>query len=279
MKTLGAVATIAGLFGLFDAIVDRPTRIRVGEFLFGFHAITARRFERDVVTAVLSPFVRGGRLRRGRVAAASYAATLASMVGVLAVTLAMKGGRTVAEVVADAPAGWLAMADAGSVFGRLAPLAIVLLLCALPLDLFSLWVTKTLFWGRDVSALGSVLLVVVDAVLSSLPFFLAIAAGEAFGLDDGLMEPNPANAVIAVAIAGMLLQYPSTILLTLIQIAVLATAVLVRLLLLLTRLNRWTVLHTRLYEIPLTFVGLVLGAVWAAGWGVPVPEAGPRPAP
>lgn len=254
---LGTITLFTGLFGIIDAGAKNHLRAGVAEYIFGFHNKTFRNFDQKTIQALLSVFVRDNRLRKIRILIFSYLFSVGCLVAFLSlfVWFSASGQATYSASVAHLlnmairPKSPDEVRIVFLLFG-------VLPLAAYLFDLYSLWISKKLFWNRNFGLLLTPVLILADILLSVAPFLiLAFATTLPFISAD--------NFLGGFFVIGAFFQVPSMVFINFVQISVLLFGSMFRLLVTLTKLNRYTVLVTNFHEYPFTFLGLMIGLMTA----------------
>jgi hypothetical protein len=247
MFALDRFLAIVGVFALLDAIIDSPRKALVAEFIFGFHNITARDFDHRVIHALLSPFMHNDRLILGRVVVFSALMSI-SVEGMILLMVIPSW----AEFNADIRAGGQSEQIRGVIW------FVGIFATSAAMDIFGFTVARLIFWKKRYSAILHPAAIVLNIAVSTVPFLsivlMVALANHDFSIhvrDDITIE---LSAIITVA---ALVQLGSLLLLSAIQVTTTLSGLVLRLILMLTRLNRYTVLFTRAHEIPFTFLGII----------------------
>ncbi|WP_299031367.1 hypothetical protein [uncultured Sulfitobacter sp.] len=231
-EKLGILTFWIGIFGVFDAIVDKKAKANLAEFVFGFHDKSVKDFENNVISSLLSVFVKNDKLKWKRIFLLSLAYSFLSVggLGVFAYQSVESG---------DNPSLWVV-----GLFGLIFLLVVAII--SFPLDIYSIYVTKRLFWNKNNSIFGNIIKIVFDVALSLMPILIGVAS---MFFSDGF----------SFIYMAALFQFPSVLSITIIQIITLIFGIIARSTIRLTKLNQYTVLYTNLHESPFTFLGILSG--------------------
>ena len=256
-EILGVITFWVGVIGFFDLVVEKKSKTYISEFIFGFHDKTAHWFEINVINALLAVFIKNERLRLFRVFLFSYAATLFCLAGLVIFITMSTENISFSVAVSNITIGFIGgFVDQTPVGVSSSTLLLLLPFFVFPVDWFSLWVTKRLFWRKNVSSLSYFGRLVLDVALSSSMFLVVLALIVLEVMPD---VSDGQNSWLGFVVLPIMLQWPTTIFLNILQVLILVFGVILRLVLIATRLNQYTVLHTRLHEAPFAFLGLLVG--------------------
>jgi hypothetical protein len=258
MFALDEFLTIIGVFALLDAIIDTPRKALVAEFIFGFHNVTARDFDHRIIHALLSPFMRNDRLRIGRVVVFSVLMSLSIEGMTLLIVIP-----SWAEFNADISTSPQSEKIRGFIWliGIFATSAVM--------DLFGFTVARLIFWKKRYSAVLQPAVIFLNIAASTMPFLIIFWLRVFTSLEFSMQLWNDITVDFdAIISAAALVQLGSLLLLSAIQIATTLSGLVLRLILMATRLNRYTVLFTRAHEIPFTFLGIIIATAAVAFRGL-----------
>ena len=265
LESLGTITFWVGLIGFFDVVVEKRYKTAMAEFVFGFHNLSAARFESGVIDGLLSVFIRDGRLSLRRVWVYSIFATTLCMVFLGALVHMSNAKVGFWQALGATPSRFIGLIGAEPTANQVLPAWVglaVIPFFALPADYLSIWLTKTFFWRKARRIWSFMFWFVLDVALSLCPIVLVAVVTGQLNLTE-FDRSNPLSYVLLIFLGGALLQLPSTIFVSLVQLFTVLLGMLTRFVLIATRLNSYTVLMTRLHEAPFSFIGLLIGTAAA----------------
>lgn len=257
---VATILTFVGGFGLLDKLIDRDRRAKVAEFVFGFHSATFTSFERGVIDAIVYVFIRDEKIWLTRVFIFSCVSSLLSIWVLAALDSIASEETNFFESFAHVPVSMFDTFQTAVLDGQWRIFLIFFFpFVVFPFDLFSLFVTKRLFWKRKRHPILLAPFVFLDLILSLIPFLAFLFLIGQLDVPNNLDDLSFGMALFVMMLVGVALQTPSTVLLSIIQIMVLVLGVLLRLVSLTTRMNQRVALVGRLHENPFGFIGLLVG--------------------
>lgn len=224
---------IVGVFSLVDVLIDKRRKAEVAWFIFGFSDLSFNRFEYSVIQGFIGIFIYDGRLSWRRVAVFSAVLSVAFAAFMIA---SSKNGLSTAAPMQD-----FAKLTASMLFTTL-------------IDFAVLHVLKAVFWRRRYHPAIQSLLALATPILLITPILAAVAS-VSFAAGAGAL---PWVLVLTAAILWL----PSMLLISAVQVSTCLLGLALRGALMLTRLNRYTVLFIQAHDVPFTFLGVLAGLSW-----------------
>ena len=239
IANIGLLSFWTGFFSIIDVTVGKKFKNSISEFIFGFHNLDFSTFEFNVINGLLSPFILDEKLSKRRVIMFTIANSILLIIffwGFFFTSDSYKSN----------------MFDESFGIGLfIVILSIVFVLFStlcLPFDLFSIFITKRLFWKKKNSVHIIFIKMILDVLLSVFAVVIMWIAVAVF------IEAGPFGLI-------MLLQVQSVVILTLVYFITIFIGIVLRAFIVFTSLNRYTVLYTSLHESPFTFIGIIFGII------------------
>lgn len=245
LEQLGLISTFIGIFGLLDILVDEKHKNSFSEYLFGFKNHDYRFFERNIITGFVKIFISNERLNLARV---FFFYTLP---GLAIIQIWIWSGITGSQFVeTDDKIGFLS-----DVFKLFIPMV----LFSFVSDIWSVLITKKLFFNKNHEFPYSIIRVFADVLFSLvLPFTLLVLCIWLIALTQFTVTEDIYGLALPISLYAAAL---SSIALSLLTLIVLLVGVGIRCLLKLTRINIPIALWTKFHNYPFTFLGVLVGLI------------------
>ena len=240
--------------GLLDQFLSDRVRDDVAEYVFGFKTKSFKDFERNAISALLSLFFKDGKLRYVRFIVLFFIAN--ELIGAFFYGIFSE---VIPEMVLRED-----MLDNGAV-----PLKnsiyIITANISLIFDYLSLILTKRIFLDRKVYFPMSAFWIFVDLFFSSGIYWIAayIVLTASSQLASGWLLPTSQLFAISLATSAL-----SASLISLLQVFVLIFGSLLRLIMIITRINRIFALHSNAIILPFTSIGIFFTILFAIYAGI-----------
>lgn len=260
MEEVAFIGLCLGIFGFLDAVVEHKYKTQVAEFVFGFHNISLTNFEGGSINGLLSVLIKNDKIVLWRVALYCFVITCISLLVWSSVALANTTGENFFAVLQkyalDGRKLFASQEDGGA---GITSTLLLLPILTLPIDYFSVWITKKIFWQKRIKLYYVFPKILLDIAISLMPILVA-----GFGIFLAVVVQKSSmstyfNTIIGYYLIAALIQLPSSVLINLLQISILIVGLFSRVLLVLTKLNSYTVIFSRLHEVPFSFIGLIVG--------------------
>ena len=233
---------IVSSFGVFDVLADQKHKRIIAEYLFGFHGHSVNQFELSLSKAVVGWFSSGHRVSLFRIFV--FSLLFSPVIFYLSIFF---GYFTIGPDESFAFHLWYR-------WQTYLPFYIFSLFLSCVFDYWSLRVARYIYFEREISS--AALRIALDLVLSILPF--CIVCGAAFLVIYIYPAGHDFPFVAMIVAVGVLL---SLAVVFIVKIFALLVGVLLRLLIMITHLNRHTILVSNAHNFPFTFIGFLIALV------------------
>ena len=241
-EIIGIFGTVVTLFSLFDIWLEDPQKNKLSEYVFGFHNLTFSEFETNVIRSIMNIYMSDDAL--------SYKKIFFKMTMIGALLYFFFG---VFDTLTDN--------HSSNDISSLIVIFFVYWCSTILLDVWSLSVTKYLFIDKSPKFPYSAIYILLDGFLSFLlPLILGIILFNPLG-----ESSFPAVINVIVVFTGMFLFFGAFTsgLITIIQVLTLVLGIMLRVIFSATRMNTLIGVQGRIHEHPMTFIGVIAGAITA----------------
>ncbi len=261
---LAQVVSFIGLGAFLDQVAPRPLRDKVGDFIMLDRALSTREFESAVITSIVQIFTCRDDIDRISIPkVAAYSVIMSALLYWLYID---SGLRVLIQQVPPT-------AENIPGYAIFIILSVIILISS---DYFSIYVTKRLFYFQSLTRLQFVARLLLDFVLSLLPplfFFAATFTFVSMQGDAGLASLGdtrflglPILGYVFVAMYGTVNNAATSIFLTILQILIVASGLILSLL---NRYLSWNEVQIeRLRNVPFTLCMTLIALIELATGGV-----------
>jgi len=238
IETLGILGTFIGVFGIFDVLVEKKHKYKISEYIFGFSDVSFVQFEQNSIQGLVNIFVTETSLKFLKIF------FFYTLVGFFICYFIFFQAEDVSEIIEE---------DDDIFIYHIFAFFLLILTCSYLCDLYSIWITKRIFYNKRRAFPSSVKWIFIDVLLSMLPSLsLAVLLIYLINQNDDL------NYGIPIAVFIFLSSLPS-ILMSLITLVILMVGFLLKGITRLTYINRGVAMVSKAHEFPFTYFGLFAG--------------------
>lgn len=246
IESLSVISTFVGLFALMDLLVEDKQKNIVAEYVFGFREHNFELFEQRLIQGLLDIYVKNNRLRFFRII------LFYSIVGILIIWSWMFFKFDHLDLIERDGIDEYVLSGATSLF--------FMFCLSYPSDLWSVWVTKQIFYKKKRKFPISIFWIFLDIFLSLGVIIILVTIFSWLPVgSDGLIFGMIALEAYSLFMAAV----TATIMMSLILLLMLPLGFGLRASMKITKLNTPIALYTKAHNYPFTFVGLIAGILTA----------------
>lgn len=259
-KIIAHYGSIIGAFAVFDSFIDPRVKGKLSEYIFGFHNVGVKCFEENLICSFIGFFLSSSlKIKLQRVLVVSFFVSPIIVLTFMGDSFA-DGIRRTISVVFEVNAG-----DNFLIY----LLAIILIaIVSFPADILNMLVSKQIYykanfveniWAKaalDALISGLVVSIVLYGLYKSIPLishflmlFVDFSSQPSY-LSVGYITKNVYSGTLVSMLASVIFLFG-------VKFLALVTGFCIRSIIMLTKINSYTILYTNAHNFPFTFLALV----------------------